>query len=218
MWSGDGKEGWEKLAEILLRASLLERKPAQRAIHYQMLPFMSIHVEKILTEKDELRRERRDLHRRICTFLMQRCEFLLFTDVQAAGGSKRTSEIMEELLHYETNIWAVINRALDKKAHEILDEDCEEETATRPTAEMKHTGTLTFSGQPVAPTNLRLPGDYSFDQLLEQANDRDKGSKSLRIPRMGLKSILHDGNMMEAIGEEDDCSRRATKDSVGLAA
>ena len=122
---------------------------------------------------------------------------------------------MEELLHYETNIWAVINRALDKKAHEILDEEPEEET--RATAEMKHTGTLTFSGQPVAPTNLRFPGEYSFDQLLEQANERDKSSKSMRIQRIGLKSILHDGNMMEAIGEEDDTSRRATKDSVGLA-
>ncbi|CDW83802.1 nb-arc domain protein [Stylonychia lemnae] len=95
------RDGWMKLAEKLLRASLLVKKSGSNGeIRYTLFPFMNQYAVQLMDEETKALE-----HNKACNYLAKICKDLL---------RMTTQEIVNRLVSLETNIWACIYRIIDK--------------------------------------------------------------------------------------------------------
>jgi hypothetical protein len=102
MW---GSKEWCNLKDALIRASLLVYKTGyNNTFVYSMLPFMTIRACELL-ENDE---EKKTSYHLKCCKLYKNYQYDFFI-------SDRSKDQFDKLVEMETNIWACINRALNRK-------------------------------------------------------------------------------------------------------
>jgi len=170
LWGDD----WLSLAERLLRASLLVKKPQSSGENrFTLLPFMNSYAEKLMEAS-----LKKDFHLRCCKYFAQVCKELLSMNANFELTSfKNLGEVMNRLVQFETNIWACIYRATDPKRGFAKIETSKKKYEIRPVSPIQRSGPWIESSQVEGDQNAF---DENFNSLLFQRQEDGRRSMSQR--------------------------------------
>jgi hypothetical protein len=110
---------WISHKDILLRASLIVKKECEGEPTYSLLPFMAYQAVELLEQDQELWMK---FHLRVCRFYKKFCKSVYEEDDSVFNHLK-------ELTDQETNIWACINRGINRKRDIIFEYEEDDENS-----------------------------------------------------------------------------------------
>ena len=129
-------EGWIAHKDILLRASLIVKKEQDGEPFYSLLPFMAYQAAELLENDQEMKQK---FHLKVCRFYKRFCKRIYDEEDTVFNH-------LEELTLSETNIWACINRGINRKRDIIFEYEDDENDDSRsrsrssqPTRPQRHT-------------------------------------------------------------------------------